>query len=99
MKNSEKIVQFKHWKCKLEFGKYQNDRTSISLIDTEDNGPVATATVNLDNLPLPANHVFIKDYAENKGMLEALIDAEIIQHVMSIPISEFAFAELCILKV
>src|SRR5690606_10426483 len=52
---------------------YGNDRPALQLIDAEDGSPIATATVNLPDLPAGPNQVFIKDYSENEGMLAALV--------------------------
>lgn len=71
-------IKFKEWDCQLEFGYYQNGRPAIELIDTEDGQPIATATVNIPDYPLLDNEMFIKDYSENEGMLEALVKAEIV---------------------
>ncbi len=49
------------------------DRISLSLVDAGDGSPVLTATVNLPQYPLPENCVFIKDWAENAGVLDWLI--------------------------
>lgn len=83
-----KTVVFKSWKCEVVFAKYGNGATAIQLIDAEDKSPVATATVNLvpevigpDYRPsdqLPKNRCYIKTWSENEGMLEALIEAEVV---------------------
>lgn len=83
MKKEDLIkVRFKEWDCILEFGKYGNGRTAISLIGapgTEDQyEPIATATVNLPYVECDEDEVLIKNYSENEGMEEALIEAEII---------------------
>jgi len=49
----------------------------IQLYDA-DHMPCARATLNPDFL-LPENHVAIKDYSENEGVLEALIAARVIE--------------------
>lgn len=60
------------------FGRYYNGNTAIELIDIEDGSPVATATVNGDLSPLPDYIVGIKDWGENVGMTECLIDGNLI---------------------
>ena len=42
-------------------------------------GPMATCTVNAPEYSLQANHVLIKDYSENEGMLSALEEAGIVR--------------------
>ena len=79
----EHIVRFKRWTCRLCFGKYQNGLTAMWLEDLfDDYDPlVATATVNLleSNGLLPyMNNVHIKEYSENEGMTQSLIDSGVI---------------------
>ncbi len=71
-------VKFKEWDCVLEYGTYNNQRVTIQLNNAEDGMPIATATVNLPDLPLPPDHVFIKSWSENEGIREALQVAGII---------------------
>lgn len=72
-------VQFKQWSCIAKGEHYSNGRKAIELIDSEDGSPIARATVNLPNDILDDNHVFIKNYSENEGMEDALINAGIIK--------------------
>ena len=72
-------VNFSGYQCNLSFGQYRNGATAISLVSVTDGSPVATATVNLEDFDdLKTNEVFIKDYSENTGMLEALIEANVV---------------------
>ena len=57
--------------------KYGNGRTAVVLEDEE--GLYAVATVNLPDEPLEDGYVFVKDYSENEGMLQALVDAGIVE--------------------
>lgn len=72
-------VRFKHWVCVVRKSQYGNDRPALQLIDAEDGSPIATATVNLPDVPLGRNQVAIKNYSENAGMLEALVDAGVVK--------------------
>ena len=72
-------VKFKQWNCEIQFAKYSNGRTAIMLIDSEDGSPIAKATVNIPEVPLSENEVIIKDYAENIGMLETLVNAGVVE--------------------
>ena len=60
--------------------KYSNNRTALELIDVEDGIPYAIATVNLPDVLLQENEVLIKSYSENEGMLEFLIENNIVKH-------------------
>lgn len=76
----EKItVQFKQWNCILKWGEYGNGRAALQLMDADVGDLVMTATVNLPEEDLEDNEVFIKDYSENDGILEVLVNAGIIE--------------------
>jgi hypothetical protein len=64
--------------CYVEFGTYPNGQRSIQLIDASDDYPYATASVCISHVELPAGHVAIKNYSENVGILEALVEAGIV---------------------
>lgn len=65
--------------CNIQLTKYHNMRLCISLVDTEYEEPIAKATINLPDYPLPsALHVAIKDYSKNEGMLDFLIESGIV---------------------
>jgi|APSaa5957512576_1039674.scaffolds.fasta_scaffold12820_6 hypothetical protein len=66
------MVKFKQWNCEVEFGEYSNGRIAIELVDPE---PIAVATVNLPDVVLKDDEVIIKDYSENEGVLDALVEA------------------------
>jgi hypothetical protein len=59
-------------------GQYANGQTSIQLID-QDGIPYMVASVAHD-VNIARNEVIIKNYSENEGILEALIEAEIIDN-------------------
>jgi hypothetical protein len=86
------IVKFSQWLCSLHFGKYPNGITAMYLKDLENGEPVATCTVNVMEhygILAPMAHVIIKEYSENTGMTQALINSKIIEPVIyqSIPIA------------
>lgn len=62
----------------LKFGKYSNKRTAIELIDSEDGCPVMVATVNMPDAELQPDEVIIKNYSENEGVLDFLIENGIV---------------------
>lgn len=70
------MVEFAGFKCEIQIRKYQSGYKAITLIDQEDSMPVATATVNVEGLT--SDEVAIKDYSENKGMYDALLNAGVI---------------------
>jgi hypothetical protein len=75
-----KVVTFKEYDCVLQYSQYMNGRTSIQLIDIPTCIPVATATVNIPDVELEEDEVIIKNYSENEGMSQALMDAGVISH-------------------
>lgn len=70
-------VQFKDWTCTVMKHRYANGRVALCLVDDE--GPVATATVNLPDADLGKNQVLVKDWSENRGMMAALIEAGVVK--------------------
>ena len=58
-------------------GQYVNGQTAIRLVD-QDGHPFMTASVAHD-VNIDDDCVIIKNYSENEGILEALIEAEIIE--------------------
>ncbi len=72
-------VKFKRWNCRIEKLTYSTTgRTALHLIDIVDGSPVATATVNIPEVELANDEVIIKDYSENQGMLDVLLENNIV---------------------
>lgn len=70
---------FRDWKCTVVAATYtNNDRWAILLIDSEDHTPIATASVNLPDVPLEDNQILIKTWSENEGIELCLMDAGVI---------------------
>lgn len=72
-------IKFKKWNCKLAFGKYENRRVALQLIDSHDFQPIAKCTINIPELKLKKNQIVIKNYAENEGMLDSLVNAGVVR--------------------
>lgn len=72
------LVKFKDWNCVAVAGKYGNGNKAIELIDEADGERVAVATVNMIEEKIDDDEVFVKAYSENEGMVESLVNAEII---------------------
>jgi len=77
----------------VEYGEYLNGGTYIELIDTEEGEPYMTATVWVEGLK--DNEVAIKNYSENEGILQVLIDAGIISEPKRIIQSGFVAIHVC----
>ena len=65
-------IRFLNWTGKLVASHYSNGRLALQIISHQ-HEPIATVTVNLPDDNLPPGHIFLKDYSENKSMLEAMI--------------------------
>jgi hypothetical protein len=89
-------VRFKDFNCTVQKGRYSNGRVALSLVDEE--GPVATATVNLPSVDLGNNEVLIKSYAENSGLLEALTEVGIVKPTGKTIRSGFVEVPVCELQ-
>lgn len=74
---------------------YPNGRKAIELIDAEDNMPYAVATVNLPDVLLADNEVLIKDYSENEGILDFLVDNKIVRNTGRGVRSGFVWIPVC----
>ena len=69
-------VNFLNYECEVKVSKYTDANTCLRLVSG--GMPIATATV-IAPIKLPPNHVVIKDYSENEGILAALIEARIVK--------------------
>ena len=67
-------VDFGEWKCNVLMERYEHDEMSLSLVDPTDYSRICRATSNLTDSCSASNEVLIKDYAENAGVLDALVD-------------------------
>ena len=66
------------YNVRLEFGKYSNGRPAIELIEAETGEPVLMATVNIPDADLKGREIVIKNYSENEGVLQFLLQHSII---------------------
>lgn len=103
-------VHFLDYDCVVGFHTYQNGRTAIQLYDAEDGSPVATASVNITAvskqlwsefaITLDVDEkqlVCIKDYSENEGILDALLESDIVEHTpINLP-AGFSYVPLCVI--
>ncbi len=89
-------VTFLDYVCDVTFEAYQNNnRIVIELTIAEDGEPMLTASVNLPNEQLGYNEVAIKNYSENEGILDILINAGIISNPTRFVDSGFANIPIC----
>lgn len=78
----------------VQFEKYTNNNTAITLYEKETKEPFAVATVNIPGLK--EGEVAIKDYSENEGVLKMLFMAGYISEPLRI--EEYGFVKIPICK-
>ena len=69
-------VVYKGETHEVEFGTYFDGRTAITLV--KENGEPVEVTVNLPELGMPEDSVFIKDSMVDEGVVEALQEADVL---------------------
>ena len=93
-----KKVKFMHWECDVVKTKYQVDESIALKLTHPEDGPIATATVWLENYPITGeykkDHCWIKTWSENEGIFEALVEAGIIEEVKCGSINVNGFGSL-----
>lgn len=62
----------------IKMGTYNNRRPSLQLIDVIDNVPFMTATINVPLADVEGDLVVIKDYSENTGVYDWLVEKNIV---------------------
>ncbi|MCA9178404.1 MAG: hypothetical protein KDB14_28280 [Planctomycetales bacterium] len=73
-------VRFGGWNCRVVLQSYADGQHPLlRLIDVDDMASVARATVHLPGAELAEDELLVKDYAENEGVLEALIAAGLVE--------------------
>jgi hypothetical protein len=89
-------VRFLDTDCTVQKRQYANGRVDLLLVDEE--GPVATATLNLPDVPLGKNQVLIKTWSENEGILDALVSAGVVKATGQTVRSGFVEVPVCELQ-
>jgi len=89
-------MKYKKWYCNVTKQKYAvGNRFAIMLTDSTDGEPIAIATVNIPGEYMTENEAAIKDYSENDGMLEALMNAGIVKKVNRYVSFGYAIIPIC----
>jgi hypothetical protein len=78
MKSKFATIKFLEYDCEIIISRYKGGQNYLQLVDTQDNSPVAVASVNLPDEKQEPNEIFIKNWAENAGIMEALMLQRII---------------------
>ena len=90
-----KTVRYYNWDCNVKIEKYSKGGYAILLEDMRDGSPVATATLNIKGLR--DNEVAIKNYSENEGILDVLVDAHVITEPIRYEQSGYVKIPVCLL--
>lgn len=62
----------------IKIGTYNNRRPNIQLIDAIDGVPFMTATINVPLVDVEGDQIIIKDYSENTGVFDWLIEKNVV---------------------
>jgi hypothetical protein len=82
-------------RLQLEFAKYANGQTAIRAYDASDGMPFMTITVCIEDGLLKEDEVAIKDYSENEGILNTLLQYEIVDFPHAFIQSDFVKIPIC----
>lgn len=81
--------------CELHWAKYNNNNRPALRIFLPTGEPLLTASVNVPEANIPEDHILIKDWSENAGILDELIRHNIVENTHNIVSCGFAVAHLC----
>ena len=83
-------------KCDVDIvsGVYNNGRLALALINAQNGTPIAKITTNIPELPLLEDQIIVKDWSENEGMLEFLINNGLVENVEKIIQAGHVFANV-----
>lgn len=73
-------LYFKGEEVAIETGIYKSGRIALSLYTTEDGMPYCSATTDVKEYPiLNESELLVKNYSENQGVLEFLVENNIVE--------------------
>jgi hypothetical protein len=87
-------MKYEEWDVVIIKAQYGNGRIALMLKESTTGEAIATCTVNLPNSPMGENITAIKNYSENKGMLEWLVKEGIVRDTGNYVSSGFINAPL-----
>jgi hypothetical protein len=88
-------VKFMQWTCHVNKAEYENGRTALELINAKNGEDVLVATVNIPEEKIAPDEVIIKDYSENEGILQVLVNAKIISEPIRTVHTGFVECPVC----
>lgn len=90
-------IKFKYGECdncSLQFGRYKDGSYALSIFD--DYGePLINVTKHVPGYKLQENQILVKNYSENEGILECLIEQEIIKNTGIVVPTGFVQLHVC----
>ncbi len=100
------IITFNEYECHIVKKSYSNGRLALQLMNAKSlkepnysmqlgTECIATVTINLPNEDIADDEIFIKNYSENEGMLEALLEANVISKPIKYVKIGFVEVPLC----
>lgn len=102
LKAFEKELEYQGVKVKLLLGKYIYPENNALFMETLDEEPHCTCSINLEtDTPIDDDLIFIKDYSENEGMTKFLLENGIISEIVGYQPSGYILApigKLCLDK-
>lgn len=90
-----KAIKFLGFKCRLEKGQYPNGRIALELVEIGTEEPVLVATINMVNEYLLEDELIIKNYSENEGVLDVLINAQVISEPIRFVYTGWTTSPVC----
>jgi hypothetical protein len=75
-------VRFKQWNCVVKLTHYRDQRPALILRHEFTGEDILVASVNLPDVPLRNDEILIKDWSENEGVLQLLMDNGVIGPVI-----------------
>ena len=69
------------YKLTVNVTKYSDGNTALQLL--EEGAPFAMASINMPNVLLCDNEILVKDYSENEGILDFLVENNIVTKTQS----------------
>jgi len=88
-------VKFMGIECVVNVAHFGNKRPALVLIDAKDYSPVARVSTNLPEVEIGENETAIKDWSENEGILDILVDAGVISEPIYYIESGFVQVPVC----
>lgn len=97
--STDKIVVYDGIECEVKKLNYTNGRVALLLVDTKDGSLITTATINVPEKELKPHEVIIKNYSENEGILDVLIENNIVEVTGEWVMTGYVACPICILKI